>query len=212
MYSDCHAILGWSIGVVGGGDSRARRYSTVAAVLPDVDAIPSLFNSGRYAELHHTFGHNVFVWLLVSAFVYLHLRSWRAGILIFLSFGSHLLTDAYLSGMNLYLFWPFSHQGFLSSHAVDLGHPLNTQLFYVGLVVIVILAVIYKVTPVDLFSPALDRLLVSLFSPRCFECHLCGRKTNQQCLNCHTPVCFKHSVIHRCFFILCKECAGRHGN
>jgi hypothetical protein len=205
MFADCHAMLGWTIGLVGGGDVRLRRYSTLAAVLPDIDALPALVSGDMYATHHHTFGHNVFLWGLAVGLIWWRLRSLRAGAVVFLSFGSHLLADAYFSGLDLYLFWPCSRQGYQFAHSVGLGHPLNAQLFYAGLVLIAFLALIYKVTPISLASPALDRLLISVIERRRFKCSICGRGSNQRCSICGNPLCWGHSVVDRSFSIHCSH-------
>ncbi|MGZ4974632.1 MAG: metal-dependent hydrolase, partial [Limisphaerales bacterium] len=91
MYPDCHAMLGWTIGNLVPGDARLRRWATVAAILPDVDGLPIIFGANYYAQFHHTFGHNVFLWAAVSVLAWKVLRSWKAGLVVFVSFGSHIL-------------------------------------------------------------------------------------------------------------------------
>ena len=111
MHLECHAALGWLIANAGGGDRRLRNYTVIGAVLPDIDAAPYVLGPYYYGLYHHTFGHNVFLWLLWALGGALACRSWKAGLLGLVAFGSHLLTDAYLSNWLLYLFWPFSRKG-----------------------------------------------------------------------------------------------------
>src|SRR4026207_134601 len=142
MHLEPHAALGWALGNVGGADRDLRKWCVIGAVLPDIDAVPYVFGAEAYARWHHTFGHNVFLWALFVGYVTYRGRSVRALILSFLSFGSHLITDAQLSGWDLYLFWPFSYEGFLFPHAVGLAAPINIYLVYLSFVAVVMLALI----------------------------------------------------------------------
>lgn len=208
MHFEPHATLGWTIGILGSSDLRVRRYVTLAAVLPDLDAVSYLGGPAAYGHWHHTFGHNLLLWGLCTAFVFFRLGSARAGFLVALSFGSHLLTDACLSGWPLYLFWPFSRSGFLFPGAVGLSHPINDYLVYGSFPVLAILTVLYKRSPIELISPAFDRLLMSAFTPRTLECSCCGRRTNQKCGSCEAPLCWTHSIVTRAFAVRCARCDG----
>jgi len=97
VHLECHAVLGWIIGNAGANERQIRNYTVIGAVLPDIDAIPYVISPFYYGLYHHTFGHNIFLWLLWSVFGGTRFRSWKAGLLGFVAFGSHLLTDAFLS-------------------------------------------------------------------------------------------------------------------
>src|SRR3989442_6187492 len=211
MHLEPHAALGWAIGNVGGADRQLRRYCVLGAVLPDIDALPYIFEPQAYGRWHHTFGHNVFVWSLFVAWVTWRCRSRRAFFLSFLSFGSHLLTDAQLSGWNLQLFWPLSKTGYLFPHAVGLEAPINTHLVYLSFAVVGLLAALYKRTPIELFSPKLDQLLMAFFQRKHLSCAFCVRKCNQICCRCERPVCIHHGRVRRHLLLLCPEC-GAPGN
>ena len=200
-------MLGWAIGNIGGADRRLRNYCVVGAILPDIDAVPYIFGAKYYEHFHHTFGHNIFFWLLFTIWVGWKCASARSWILGFLSFGSHLLTDAHFSGWKLYLFWPFSRVGFLFPNAVDLSHPSNIQAMYVGFALVILLAFRYQRTPIDVFSPKLDRLFVSFFRQKKLTCHLCRRRANQLCSRCRQPVCLRHGLVKRDWEIFCPACA-----
>jgi len=59
-----------------------------------------LFSAQAYGRWHHTFGHNVFLWGLFRRLESHSNFAQNGALLSFLSFGSHLLTDAQFSG------WP----------------------------------------------------------------------------------------------------------
>ncbi|HTG43435.1 MAG TPA: metal-dependent hydrolase [Verrucomicrobiae bacterium] len=208
MHLEPHATLGWLLANVGGADRQLRKWCVVGAILPDIDAIAYLFGAHAYGRWHHTFGHNVFLWVAFVAWVTYRCKSKRAFILSFLAFGSHLLTDAQLSGWDQYFFWPFSRTGYLFPGAVGLEAPINTQLVYASFVVIALVAFFYQRTPLDLFSPRLDQLLISAFRAKDLTCGFCPRKCNQTCVSCQQPVCVRHGAVKKKpIRLLCPECA-----
>lgn len=206
MHLEPHAALGWAIGNLGGGDRRVRNYCTLGAVLPDIDAVAYVFGPKAYQDWHHTFGHNVFLWMAFTCWVAWHCGSWRAALLAFLSFGSHLVTDAQFSGWKLYLFWPVSRAGYVFPGSVGLESPINTWLVYASFIVVAALALIYKRTPLDIPSPKLDALLLSFFQKRDRRCAECGRACNQTCDECGNSICGRHGTLRRGLRVLCPGC------
>jgi hypothetical protein len=209
MHLEPHAALGWTIGNFGGADRQLRNWCVVGAIFPDIDAIPYIFGPEAYGHWHHTFGHNIFLWILFTGWVTWKCWSMRALILSFLAFGSHLLTDAQLSGWDLFLFWPFSRAGYLFPHAVGLEAPINLHLVYYSFVLVALLAFLYQRTPIDIFSPRLDQLLISFFRKKPLDCLLCQGKCNQVCTQCESPVCLRHSIVTREFKVVCPVCAAK---
>ena len=200
-------MLGWAIGNIAGKDSRLRRYCTLGAVLPDVDGVGFFFSPTAYDTYHHTYGHNLYTGVLFAVFVAWRCRSWFAFMLAGASFGSHLLTDIYLSAWPVFLFWPTSGHGYVSAHSLPLSHPLNIQLIYVGYVVVVLLTVLCKRTPIELISPRIDRLVTTVFSRRRWRCGQCDGRANLRCNGCGKPVCLRHGVIMKGLRLVCAECA-----
>jgi hypothetical protein len=209
MHLEPHATLGWMIGNIGRADRGLRTWCVVGAILPDIDAASYLFGAQTYGRWHHTFGHNIFLWMLFVGCVTLRYRSVSAAVLSFLSFGSHLLSDAALSGWPLYLYWPISRQGFIFPHALGLESPINTWLVYLSFVAVILLAIGYKRTPVDIFSPKLDQIFVMFFRSKTLACALCQRKCNQCCVHCKQPICAKHSILTTGINFRCPNCASQ---
>ena len=205
MHFESHAALGWLIGNLGTDDRPLRNYCVLGAILPDVDAISLLCGIEAYSKYHHTFGHNLFFALWYVAFVTWRVKTFRAFVLSSIAIASHLATDACLSGWEIYLFWPFSEKGYLLAN-IGLGSSINRGLVFGSFVLIVFLAFTHRRTPVDLFSPELDRHLVSFFMPRKQICHECGRPCNQYCSLCHNPVCWIHGTIGKKFALYCQKC------
>ena len=209
MHLEPHATLGWAIGNIGRANRGLRNWCVVGAILPDFDAVSYLFGAQSYGQWHHTFGHNIFLWVLFVGCVTFRYRSGRAAILSFLAFGSHLLSDAALSGWPLYLLWPISRQGFIFPHAVGLESPINTWLVYLSFVAVILLAIRYKRTPVDIFSPKLDQVLVMFFRSKTMACAFCDKKCNQRCIHCEQPICAKHSILTTGINFKCPNCQAQ---
>ncbi len=209
MHLEAHAGLGWLLGNLLARDRALRNTVVLGAVLPDVDAVSYLFGSDVYAKAHHVLGHNAIVALAFLGCVALKQRSWRAVGLAALGIGSHLAADAWLSGWEVYLLWPFSNRGFIFPGAFGLAAPINTYLAYGSLAALVPLAWIFGRTPLDILSPGLDRLLLSTLRRRTKRCHSCGAACNQRCADCGAEVCFRHAVLGRGLRPVCPECARR---
>ena len=213
MHLECHAALGWVIANCGKVDRRVRNYVVVSAILPDIDAIPYVFGPVYYGLYHHTFGHNVFLWALCALWGAWRFRSWKAGALGFVAFGSHLLTDAYLSKWFLYLFWPVSHKGYMPEQSLDLSSPVNTYLLYSTPLVIAAVALIWKRTPLEWISPKLDALFISFFLAKKEHCSECGGGANMKCEECGRDVCPRHLQVSYPWRVQCVNCqrAGPEG-
>jgi len=209
VHFEPHATLGWVIGNLSGGDRRLRNYCVLGAILPDIDAAAYLFGPEAYRDWHHTFGHNVFLWAAFVAWVTWKCRSYRALVLSTFAFGSHLLTDALLSGWRLYLFWPFSGQGYILPGAVGLEAPINHWLVYLSPAVILLGARIWKRTPIDVFSPKFDRILVSFITRGTAVCGTCQKSSSLQCDECGQPVCLRHGTVRSGFRVECSACTSR---
>src|SRR5580765_3835274 len=163
MYGQTHAGLGWVIGVLPPStDRRLRAWCTLAAVIPDFDAGAMLFGMDAYVRLHRQ---------PVK-------QRWTAMVLIALALASHLLTDMKLSGWEVYLFWPFSERGYGFQPIWALGHPLNTWLAYIFMILPWLLAFWRGVMPLELISPRLDRIFLNAFRRKPWSCATCGKPCN----------------------------------
>jgi hypothetical protein len=211
MHLECHAVLGWAIANMGAPKPEQRgirNFTVVSAILPDIDAAAYLFGPFYYGLYHHTFGHNVFLWILWSLWGVKRYGSWRAGLLAFVAFGSHLLSDAYMSNWFLYLFWPVSQRGFLPAGSLDLSSPVNTGLLYATPLFLLVIALIWKRTPLEWIHPKLDGVFVSFFRrkfERCGETE-CGGGANVRCDQCGKALCPRHLNLAKGWRVLCPPC------
>ncbi len=215
MYGQTHAGLGWVIGLLPkDSERRLRAWCTVAAILPDFDAAAMLFGMDSYARWHHKPGHNVFVGVLCIAAAVWNFRKYparqivQAGVLVAVSWASHILTDMKLSGWEVYLFWPFSERGYGFQPILALGHPLNTWLAGYFMILPWFLAYWAGVTPLELLSPRLDKIFLNAFRKKLQACNLCQGPCNEACAGCAQPVCMKHGRITWRFQVFCQRCPG----
>ena len=206
MHLEAHALLGWAIANMVKGDRRTRVWCVAAASVPDLDALTYLAGADAYRDWHHTFGHNVFLWGIMTALAFWKLGRPLGAMLVGISFGSHLLTDFYFSGWRLYLFWPVSRSGYVSQHSVDLGNWINLALIYGLLGVAFLIALWRKRTPIELFSPAFDSLVTSVLRPKTSACGDCSQPSNLDCARCGSPVCAKHARVGKRFRVECLKC------
>jgi hypothetical protein len=216
MHVHAHFGLGWAAGTAAPGSDRLLRGCCVAAAaISDVDAAAYLLGEDAYEELHHTFGHNLLLGVVVVAVcTWLHRhRSWRRRLLVVVltstCFGAHLLTDAWFTRYPVHPWWPFSHRQLLFESGVYLDHPLNWFLIAAAMLAIVPLAMWRKVTPLELISPRLDRLVVDAFRTRELSCTTCGRPCGHRCDECGSAVCLRHGRVGWRFRIACPDCVGQ---
>ncbi len=222
MHFEAHAALGWAIGVFApGSDRRIRACALVAAIAPDLDAvIPYMIGPEAYSNYHHTFGHNLFVGFGLAAVCGLVVRRKQetkvkaiTAAVTLVAFLSHFFTDSYFTRFPVYPFWPLSKYTLLvpSPHGWGLASPINTYLAYASYPVVVILAGWKRVSPLELISPRLDRIVQNAFRKRDQSCATCQASCNNRCDACETPTCMKHAGLHGWFRIRCHGCSERPG-
>lgn len=158
MYFPAHAGVGWLLAEAGRGDERFRRSVFLAAILPDLDAFTYLLGSPSSLNQHHVWTHNILFSLLVSvlAAVYCRRMPFRAIFFTQLAFYTHIVGDLVFTQWPVTLLYPFSMHWFSNRHAIPLWEPINTDLGWLGLIVIIVLSVIFRRTPIEVLSPDLD--------------------------------------------------------
>jgi hypothetical protein len=98
-----HCLTGWLIAQADALSKRDRALVTIAAVIPDVDAlgmIPELLTRDSenpllwWSSYHHVISHNIGFGLLITGVSYVLARKkWLTSALVLLSFHIHLLGD-----------------------------------------------------------------------------------------------------------------------
>ena len=209
MHLQAHAGLGWLIGASApGADRRLRNWCVAAAVLPDVDGVTYLFGPEAFGRWHHTVGHNVFAGVLCVLAAAWHVRGNRlyAGFLTAIAFLSHLVTDQVFTEWPVYPLWPFSYHPLPLDNRYALGHPINTWIVIGSLVIIPLIALWRKVTPLDVLSPSLDRAVINTFRAKTLACATCAAPCGNRCEKCEAPLCGRHARIDRRLRLVCSAC------
>lgn len=214
MHLEAHAGLGWLIGTLApDSDRRLRNCCVVAAVLPDIDAVAALHSWEAYNHWHHTFGHNAFLGVIVAAVCALWFHKDRplkrqalVAVAVLLSFFGHLLTDAYFTRYEIFLFWPLNRDPYLFAEGYSLQSPINHYLVYGAFAAAVALTFLKGVSPLDVISPRLDRLVQAPFRKKDLECAQCSKPCNVRCDRCEAPTCGKHATLRWGFRVNCPEC------
>ncbi|MBU1693861.1 MAG: metal-dependent hydrolase [Verrucomicrobia bacterium] len=172
MYFYAHAGLGWILAEAGRGDSRFRRAVFLAAIAPDLDALPSVLGWSITLNHHHVWTHNLLFSLVVSALAMWYCPGQRLRALVFtqIAFYSHFFGDYFFTTWPLSYLFPFSRCEFISDSAFHLWHPVNQWLglgFTLGALV---LCVVFRRTPLEVLSPRADtawiKVVTKLFRAR----------------------------------------------
>jgi inner membrane protein len=163
MHVPTHILSGWCVGSLFRFSARERLFCMVAAGVADLDGISILFGEEAYWDIHHVWGHNLMVGVLVAAVLAgLSKRPFVAGAVYLSLFHLHLVMDCYGSGPNwpiVYL-WPFSDSAWVTPHAWELSSWQNR--LAAGFLLGWTLWIAYRHghTPVELLAPRLDRAFV----------------------------------------------------
>ena len=119
-----------------------------------------------------------------------------------------LVTDAYFTRYPVYWLWPLNRDRWLCPEGMWLGAWPNEALVYVAMASVIPLALWRKVTPLDVFWPRLDRIVVGAFRRKELRCAECEAPCNTRCDACTRPVCLRHGSVQRGFRIGCG-CGGK---
>jgi hypothetical protein len=178
-----HFLTGWVIANVGDLERRDRGIVTLAAIISDVDGLGILTSIASkdqelglylYGRYHHVFAHNLFAGFLITAAAYaLSKKKWLTAVLGFFSFHLHLLEDI-LSGRGpdgtiwlISYFYPVYPDFLVSwSGQWELNAWPNFAITGAMIAAALFLAVRRGFSPVDIFSPRLDRKVVDTLRKR----------------------------------------------
>jgi hypothetical protein len=164
MHMQTHIMAGWCAASLFQLSARERLFCMLAATLPDLDGLSSLFGQEAYWYYHHRLGHNfVFALLLAGALACFSPHHIKSALLYLAIFHLHLYMDYLGSGIGwkIHYLWPFSGWGLKNSSAWDFYSWQNISAA-MGLFLWVILIAFYqRRTPLEAIMPSLDRQLVN---------------------------------------------------
>lgn len=183
MHLTTHLLTGWLLGnAFPGHDRRVRSFALLAAVLPDADGLPIIYDFIHdalvdpgpvhlywYVTLHHALGHNVFALALVSVVLAcLTPGSWKrrvgAWALYVLCFGLHIACDLVGTQWGIYVLWPVSEYRItgLLGYRWPLESWQNYAVFCVLFSVAVGMFLWRRRSPFEIFSERADPFLFEL--------------------------------------------------
>ena len=205
-----HMQFGWWFAHWGDFTRGQRAFIALAGAAPDLDGITFLAGSDLYYRTHHILFHNV---AAVIAFALLSAVFWRRPRVMALgvfSFTMHMVEDYLTSAWVQHPWLPFSSAG------VNLGDDLPGWLVqgvfqFVAMVFILGMTVwIYRRygrTPLEILSPALDRLVVNYaVLPWRNACKSCTRRARFRCDQCQQTFCPVHARTRPGLKVLCGDC------
>ena len=207
-----HLQFGWWFAHWGNFSRRERAVIALAGLAPDADGVFVFGGQDVYYRFHHIQFHNVgaalAVLLLAGVFFWRRPRVW---LLIGFAFAAHLVEDYITVGWNQHLWLPFS------SSPVNLADHLPNWLVqgvFQAVTMVFILAVtvyIYRRhgrTPIEILSPALDRLLLNyVVLPWRHTCRACPRRARFRCDQCRRDFCPDHARPMASLAVRCTTCS-----
>jgi hypothetical protein len=194
-----HLQYGWWFAHWSAFTRKERAFIALAGAGPDLDGL-ALFGGGdAYHRYHHILFHNVGSLMGASAIAGVFLwRSPRAWLFTAFAFAMHIVEDYFTVAWNQYPWRPFSDA------AVNLGDHWPVwmvqgvlQSAAMAFVIATTIWIYWKYgrTPLEIFSPRLDRLLTNYaVLPWRNRCALCERRAHFRC-ECGTLSCATHAKV-----------------
>ena len=207
-----HLQFGWWFAHWGEFSRGERAAIALAGVGPDLDSASLVGGGEGFYRYHHILFHNVGATLAAAVLAGLFLwRRPRVWLLVVFAFAAHLLEDYLTVGWDQFLWQPFN------ASAVNLSHHLpnwlvqgvfqvTAMVFILGMTVWIYLR--HHRTPLEILSPALDRLLVNYaVLPWRTRCAVCGRRAHFRCDHCGHSFCAIDSKVSRRLEVRCAACS-----
>jgi hypothetical protein len=164
MHIQTHILSGWCIANTLPCTPRQRLFAMIAASAADIDGISFFFGQEAYWTYHHTFGHNVFTGIFISAALAAFTPGRRiASFVLFLAlFHLHLLMDYFGSGpeWHIHYLWPMKSLIIKNPRAWEFYSWQNMLVFFLFLLWTIWIGWKKKRTPLECIMPKLDLQLV----------------------------------------------------
>ena len=191
---------------------RADRAAiALAGAAPDLDGLSFLGGSDAYYTYHHILFHNIGT--VIAVFVLGGIFWWKRKIvwlLVTFSFAMHVVEDYATSSWNQHPWKPFSDATInLSNH---LPAWVVQDVFQAAAIILIIGVTVWiylrhNRTPLEILSPALDRLLVNYaIIPFRHACAFCARRAHFRCETCGGVFCAKHGRVASSLHVCCANC------
>jgi len=209
-----HGSVPYLCAAAAGLDERGRRWTLVAGMAADLDALGVVFSEQGFRQAHHTWGHSIPFAVAVGVLCWLlsRERRWRGPLLCLGAAMSHLVFDYVGSNWGIALWWPLSR-----ARMPELAWLNNQGVFLAvnGVASVLTLGGIFWCahkmghTPIEAFWPALDSLMLgSLHGFFHQRCHVegCPHRAFAVCRECGEPACSIHTKVSPGLHPICSAC------
>ncbi len=208
-----HLQYGWWFAHWAKFDRRERAAIALAGAAPDLDGL-SLFAGGdAYYRYHHILFHNVGTLLAVIPLA--GILFWRrplAWLLTVFAFAMHIVEDYFTVPWDMSPWRPFSPMVTNLDHHVAawiVQYVFQSAAMLAIVAVTVWIYVRFERTPIEIISPALDRLILDYaVLPWRNRCAMCGLRAHFRCVNCRRVFCAAHAKVVSRWKVQCGDCAA----
>jgi membrane-bound metal-dependent hydrolase YbcI (DUF457 family) len=153
-----HFLYGWIIANLFKLDIRSKVFVLLSAVLPELDAIPILFDKELFYKTHHVITHNLFAGIVFAlVFTLLSKKQYRKLTVsaTLIAWCVHLVADVLTTNWPVSFFWPFSDFSYsivtIWSNNFIYG-PVNFAANFIAILGTLIIFVKLKRTPLEVIK------------------------------------------------------------
>ncbi len=208
-----HLQYGWWFAHWRRFDRRERAAIALAGAACDLDGLSLLGGGQAYYRYHHILFHNVgsLIALTAIAGLFFWRKPW-AWLLVAFSFGMHVVEDYFTIPWNMQPWRPFA------GTVVNLGQHVPASLVQYGFQTAAMIGIVsvtvwiyvrYKRTPLEIISPALDRLILNYaVLPIKNRCSSCAAKAHFRCDRCGQTFCAQHARVDLRGRVICQNCTA----
>ncbi len=169
--------------------------------------------STAYYKYHHMLFHNVgsVLAVILLAGVLLWRKPW-AWLMVVFAFGMHIVEDYFSIPWDMKPWAPFE------ATVINLNHHIAAPIVQYGFqtaIMVFVLAVTvwiylrHQRTPLEIISPAFDRLIMNYaLLPWKNRCANCDHRAHFRCDKCGKTFCANHAKPVRGCAVYCSGCAG----
>jgi len=208
-----HLQYGWWFAHWGEFSRAERAAIALAGAGPDLDGLSLLAGEDAFHRYHHILFHNVGATL--GALVLAGLLFWRkpkVWLLVVFAFSMHVVEDFVTVGWDQLPWQPFNASVINLSHhlpnwMVQGVFQVTAMVFILGMTVWIYVR--HGRSPLEILSPALDRLIVNYaVLPWKHRCAACSSRAHFRCDACGATFCANHSSVGGKLGVQCRQCAG----
>ncbi len=167
MHIPTHVLSGWLIGNIPPLNKQQRLWCMFAAAAPDLDGLGIVISAQAYADYHHIHGHNWLAALVISAIAAGIFRSQRVlmAVMTCVLMHLHFFMDMLGSFRGAGIPWgikynfPFSKKSYAVDWGWELGAWQNYVITGIMIVIMIIIAIKARRTPLETLAPSLEKKL-----------------------------------------------------